>query len=460
MASIPKDRAPQSRPYKGWALFLLFLTYTSSYVDRSIIGILQEPIKHELGLSDGQLGILGGLSFALFYTTLAIPIARLAERYSRKLIISASLVAWSLMTILCGVSQSYFQLLLCRIGVGVGEAGGNPASHSLITDIFSRRRYATALAIFSLGAPCGALIGAVLGGFISQGWGWRTAFLIVGPPGILLALLIMTTVREPARGQASGVVPADAPDVPPFRDVVKRLLGSAVFVHLAAGASLLVLGGYCIALFMAPFFLRQFQLPIADVGLISGLVNGVAAGVGVLVGGIVTDRLGKIDQRYYAWFPAVCVGLAGPLFAMAFLQSQWTMVLALLLPATALIYTYFGPVFAVLHGLVEPRMRATAAAILFMVINLVGMGLGPPLTGLASDLFAASAFSYPDGGFGALCPGGVAPADAGPALQSACATASATGLRHALLACGLIFLWSALHFIIAGTKMRPGPQES
>lgn len=457
-STLAPDGERPGRFYKGWVLLLLLLTYTSSYVDRTIIGVLQEPIKQELGLTDGQLGLLGGLSFAFFYTTLAIPIARLAERYSRKLIISISLISWSVMTTLCGVSQTYLQLLLCRIGVGIGEAGGNPASHSLITDIFSRHRYATAIAIFSLGAPLGSLIGGVLGGAISQGWGWRTAFLVVGPPGVLLALLILATVREPVRGrQAAAPAGERADDVPPLMAVVQLLAGSPVFVHFCAGASLLVLAGYCIALFMSPFFLREFGLPIRDVGLISGVVNGIAAGIGVVAGGFICDRLGRNDRRFYAWIPALCLMMAGPLFMLAFLQPGWRMVVGLLAAATALIYVHYGPTYAVVHSMVEPRMRATAAAIMFMVVNLVGVGFGPPIAGFASDLLAASAFAYPQAGaYADLCPGGIAPADAPPALREACAQASARGLRNALVLCSGIFLWSALHFVIAGFRIgRP-----
>jgi predicted MFS family arabinose efflux permease len=419
-----------SRGYRGWVLFLLLLTYMSSYIDRSILGILAEPIKHELGLSDGQLGLLSGLSFALFYTVLGLPIARLAERYSRSMIISASLVVWSGMTALCGVTVSYAQLLLCRIGVGVGEAGGNPAAHSLITDIFPPERRASALAIYSLGVPLGSLIGAVAGGALAQAWGWRAAFLVVGPPGILLAILVLLTIREPQRGGADiarGDAPADA--VPPLTAVLRMLFGNPAFIHLAAGAALVVFTGYSIALFMAPFFIREFGLGIADVGWISGAVNGFAAAAGIAIGGFITDWAGKRDRRYYAWLPASCVGLAGPLFALAFLQQSWQAAMLLLIPATTLIYTYFAPTFAVMHNMVEPRMRATAASVLFLIINLVGMGLGPPIVGAASDAFAARAFT----------------GDA--------AAASATGMRYALAGCGLICLWAAAHFARAGSKL-------
>jgi MFS family permease len=218
--------------YRGWVLLLLMLAYMSSYIDRSILGILQEPIKHELGLSDSQLGLLGGLSFALFYTLLGIPIARLAERHNRALIISISLVVWSAMTGLCGLTAGYMQLLLCRIGVGVGEAGGTPAAHSIITDVFKPERRASALAIYSLGVPLGSLIGSAAGGALAQQWGWRAAFLFVGPPGILIALLIVTTLKEPKRGQSENKPTAGLDTVPSLGSVLRLLFGNRVFVHI------------------------------------------------------------------------------------------------------------------------------------------------------------------------------------------------------------------------------------
>lgn len=443
-----------SRGYRRWVLFLLLLTYMSSYIDRSILGILAEPIKRELSLTDGQLGLLSGLSFALFYTLLGLPIARLAERYSRSKIIAISLVLWSGMTALCGLTATYVQLLLCRIGVGIGEAGGNPASHSLITDIFPPERRASALAIYSLGVPLGALIGAVAGGALTQVWGWRTAFLVVGPPGILLALLVVLTIREPQRGAADLRESAGEEPIPSFMAVLRRLFGNPAFVHLAAGAALVVFAGYSVALFMAPFFLREFGLTIRDVGWISGVVNGFAAAVGIAIGGFITDWAGKRDQRYYAWLPAVCVGLSGPLFVLSFLQRSWVASAILLIPATTLIYTYFAPSFAVMHNMVEPRMRATAASILFLIINLVGMGLGPPVVGLASDVLAAQVFGpeYP-----AACPAGVPPATTTEVVRNACAAASATGMRYALAACGAVCLWAALHFAAAGRRLQRSP---
>jgi MFS family permease len=438
--------------YRGWVLLLLMLAYMSSYIDRSILGILQEPIKHELGLTDSQLGLLGGLSFALFYTLLGIPIARLAERRNRAVIISIALVVWSAMTGLCGLTAGYAQLLLCRIGVGVGEAGGTPAAHSIITDVFKPERRASALAIYSLGVPLGSLIGAAGGGALAQQSGWRAAFLFVGPPGILIALLIATTLREPKRGQSESKPTTGLDTVPSLRVVLRLLFGNRVFVHIAAGASLVVLSGYSIGLFMAPLFLRQFGLGIQTVGLISGMVNGVAAGIGIVMGGFLTDIVGKRNKSFYAWLPAVCLALAAPLFAISFLQHAWLPMTLLLMLSTCLIYTYYAPTFAMMHNIVEPRMRATAASILFLMMNMIGLGIGPSIVGAASDFFSRRAFQ--GGVYESMCPHGRAATASTHLVAQACQSASGTGLKYALVLCGAICLWAAIHFALAGIAIK------
>jgi MFS family permease len=438
--------------YRGWILLLLMLAYMSSYIDRSILGILQEPIKHELGLTDGQLGLLGGLSFALFYTLLGIPIARFAERHNRAVIISISLVVWSAMTGLCGLAAGYMQLLLCRIGVGVGEAGGTPAAHSIITDVFRPERRASALAIYSLGVPLGSLIGSAGGGALAQQWGWRAAFLFVGPPGILIALLIATTLREPKRGQLESKPMQGSDTVPSLGAVLRLLFGNKIFVHVAAGASLVVLSGFSIGLFMAPLFLRQFGLGIQTVGLISGVINGVAAGIGIVMGGFLTDIVGKRNKSFYAWLPAVCLALAAPLFAISFLQDAWVPMMLLLMLSTCLIYSYYAPTFAIVHSIVEPRMRATAASIMFLMMNLIGLGIGPSVVGAASDFFSRRAFQGSSYEF--MCPHGRAAAASTHLVAQACQSASATGLKYALVLCGFICFWAAIHFALAGILLK------
>ena len=452
-----------SRGYMGWAMGLLLAVYTSNFVDRQVLSVLQQPIKEALRLSDGQLGLLGGFAFAIFYSILGVPIARLAERRSRKTIITVSLLVWSLMTALCGLAGGFGALFLLRVGVGVGEAGASPPAHSMIADYYPPQRRATALSVYSLGIPLGSLLGAVLGGLVAQRYGWRPAFFVVGLPGVLLAVLTQTTLREPARGRSEpGADPAgdglqDAAAVAPTLKAVMTLLASKPsFLHLAAGAALASFAGYGVNAFAAPYYIRTFGLSLAQVGLIFGIVGGLGAAVGVLAGGLISDRAGRGDARWYVWAPAIGTALGAPLYMLAFVLPSWPASVAVLFVTGACVYTYLGPSFGVMHNMVGPRMRATATALLFLVINLIGLGLGPTVVGVLSDLYAGHAFhaATGGGGFGALCPGGKAAAGAAPGLALACRHASAAGVRWAIVTGAAVYLWAALHYALAARTLR------
>ena len=451
----PTKTRVYSRRYLAWALGLLFLVYTSNFVDRTILSVLQQPIKEELKLTDAQLGLLGGFAFALLYSTLGIPIARLAERRSRKTIITASVLVWSAMTACCGLAQSYGTLFLFRVGVGVGEAGASPPAHSLIADYFPPKRRATALSIYSLGIPIGVLVGSVLGGLIAQRYGWRPAFAVVGLPGLVLALLTQLTLKEPPRGHSEGGEAVGAA-TPSFMAVVKQLAGRPSFLHVAAGASLTSFASYGIGAFAAPYFIRTFHLSLTQAGLVLGLISGVAAAVGTLGGGLVTDRAARRDVRWYVWTPAIGLVIATPLYIAGYLAPNWPLAVAILIFPPVFQYSYLGPSFGVMHNMVPPRMRATATALLFLAINFIGLGFGPTLVGLASDLFAAHQFagSPQIGGFAFLCPGGKAALGASPALSGACRSASAFGVRWAIVVCALVYLWAAAHYALAAKRLR------
>jgi predicted MFS family arabinose efflux permease len=445
-----------SRAYLIWAMTLLFAVYTSNFIDRTILSVLQQPIKEELKLTDSQLGMLGGLAFAVLYSTLGIPIARLAERHSRRGIITASLVVWSAMTALCGTAGSYGGLFAFRVGVGVGEAGATPPAHSLIADYFPPRRRATALSIYSLGIPIGVLAGSVLGGLIAQKYGWRPAFAIVGLPGLGLAVLTQFTLREPPRGYSEGGEAAGSA-MPSLMDVVRRLMSRRSFVHVAAGAALASFGGYGVGSFAAPYFIRSFGLTLAQAGIVMGLITGAAAAVGTLGGGLLADRAARRDARWYVWIPAIGLAVAMPLYMIGYQIPDWKLAVAILLVPPMLHYTYLGPSFGVMHNMVLPRMRATATALLFLVINLIGLGLGPTLTGMASDYFARHQLALLtglQGGFAASCPGGRAMTGAAPAIASACHTASAFGVRWAIVTCAGSYGWAALHYWAAAKHLR------
>lgn len=415
---------PLSDTRRTAALAVLVLVYTSNFIDRTILSVLAQPIKEELALADWQLGVLGGLSFALFYSVLGLPIARLAERVDRTWIISVSLALWSAMTVLCGAAGSYLQLLACRVGVGVGEAGGTPPAHGLLSDYYPPRQRATALSVYGLGVPLGSMFGAVLGGAAAEAFGWRGAFVVVGAPGLLLAVVAKLVLKEAPRGWWEAAPPARPP---PMTAVVAVLWRKRSARELACGITLASFTGYALVAFSTSHFVRAFDLSLAEAGLAAGATSGLAAAVGTLLGGLLTDTLGRRDRRWYAGLPALGLLLAAPLYAFAFLQSDWRLAALLLLPAGACQYLYLGPTYATVHNMVEPRMRATATALLLLVVNLVGLGLGPTLVGLASDAFAGSL--------------------SGP-------TASAEGLRRALIAASVIFVWAALHYGRATRGLR------
>lgn len=467
--TAPADGFTVSRGYLLWVLVILVAINAVNFIDRTIIYILAQPIKTELQLADWQLGLMGGLTFAIFYATLGLPIARLAERKSRVAIISAATGVWSIMTALCGVAQNFTQLLLCRIGVGIGEAGCSPPAHSLISDYFPVERRATALSVFSFGVPLGALLGAAFGGWAAEELGWRTAMIAVGLPGLVLALIAWTTLREPPRGhsevvpdaiataQATGAgleLPAE-PETATLGQVARRLFGRWTFIHVALGAALASFAGYGIGQFSAAYFMRAFGLDLQTVGVVIGVIGGVAAAFGTLAGGVLTDWAGRHDRRWYVWIPAIGLILSCPLYVTGYLVDDWHLATGILAIAAVLHYPFLGPSFAVTHAMVQPRMRATASALLVLVITLIGLGLGPLLVGLGGDILAAQTFADLgiDGAFSQLCPGGAAPAGSDATLAAACAQASAEGIQWAIVLCALVYGWAGLHYALASRSL-------
>ena len=288
------SRTPELKgTYRSTILALLVLVYTFNFIDRMIVATLGQAIKVDLQITDAQLGLLQGLAFAIFFTTLGIPLGRLAEHVSRVNIITVCLALWSGMTALCGAAGNYTHLFLCRMGVGIGEAGCSPPAHSLITDMYAERTRATALSIYSLGIPLGTMVGAMAGGWIADELGWRQAFLIVGLPGIVLALVFKIVVKEPQRGLADGVRPNLAAAPPPLGEVVRQLFGNRSFVHILVGATLIGFVAYGTGTFTQPYFHRAFGLSYTQVGLIFGLIGGAAAAAGTVLGGIASDWAGR-----------------------------------------------------------------------------------------------------------------------------------------------------------------------
>ena len=470
---------PVSSGYRGMVLGLLLTAYVFNFIDRTILGTIGQAVKEDLRVSDAQLGLLGGLYFALLYTLLGVPLARLAERRSRTWIITVSLVIWSAFTALSGAAHSFGQLALMRFGVGVGEAGLSPPAHSLISDFYEPRRRASALGVFSLGIPIGTMVGAVAGGWVAQHYGWRAAFVAVGLPGVVLAVVFRLLVREPARGASDPVAPRLLDDLEPpvvrgrglggelreIREVGRTLFGVPSVLHMMLGITLASFAGYGAGAFVQPHFIRSFGLNYAQVGLVYGLVAGLSAGVGTLMGGLLTDRLGRRSAAWYALTPAIGLLLACPLYILAFNQSNWVATALLLLPPGVSAYVYLAPTFAVVQNSVELRRRATATAILFLVLNLIALGGGPPITGWLIDRLGGWNFDHPgvhavwtslfgalggrDGAaYAASCPGGIAPKGAGAAATAACRAALAVSTRQGITLVALVYGWAALHYFL------------
>lgn len=444
-----------SDSYKAYALLILVIVYTSNFIDRQIIGIVAKNLKADLDISNLQIGLLAGLSFAVLYSILGVPIARLAERFNRVTIIAVSLALWSGFTAACGFAQSFTQLFLMRVGVGIGEAGCSPAGQSLLSDYYSPRKRATALAIYTLGIPFGTLFGALLAGNIAQAYGWRMAFILVGLPGILLAIVLKLTLKEPARGTYDDLALQAGP-TPSLWRVCRTLFGKASFRHMAAGATLSSFAGYGIASFGVLFLSTgPFNIGGAEAAGAYGVVGGLAAAVGIFLGGVVTDFIGKHSTRAYPLVPGIGFLFAAPLYYFAFQQPTLIGIAAWVIAPLILQYLYLGPTFAVTHNLVEPRMRASATALLFLPINLIGLGVGPPFVGWLADVMTNRAFAtHHLGDFHAACAAAAAPGAAAD-LTAACGTSNFEGVKWAMLITAVVFYaWAGLHYVYAARFVK------
>lgn len=362
----------------------LALVYAFNFMDRQIMSILQEPVRQEFGLSDVQLGMLTGLSFALFYTSAGIPVAWLADRHRRVPIMAAACGIWSLFTAACGMAQSFAQLAVTRVLVGAGEAGGSPPAYSLLSDYFAPRERGTAMAIYSLGVPVGSALGAALGGWVAAHHGWRLAFVAVGAPGVLLALMMPIVVREPVRGAMdTAASPAVSPSIWSglrgfFADRTLALTG------LAGGLSAFV--GYAMLAWTPSMLSRAKGMALADIASWYSLLLGMTGLVGTFGAGWLADRLGRRDARWYAWLPALAFALLVPGFIGALLAPNWRIALACLAAPMLLAGVYIAPVLAIVQNATPPRRRAVSSATLVLMTQLIGLGGGPLFVGKISDL--------------------------------------------------------------------------
>jgi predicted MFS family arabinose efflux permease len=374
--------------YRQYVLGILTTTYVFNFVDRQILSILQEPIKAELGLSDTQLGLLTGFAFAVFYITMGLPIARWADTGVRRSIIAFSLGLWSLMTALSGMAQNFFHLLLARMGVGVGEAGATPPAHSMISDIFPPERRVTAIAVYNTGVNIGMLAGFLIGGWVLEAFGWRAALFTVGLPGILLAIIIRLTVAEPKRRVPVNTDQAAAG--PSLMATAKRLWQSKTYRYIAIAGAMSNFTSIGLFVWMPPFLSRSFQLGPGEIGTWLALSIGVGGAAGTYFSGAMTDKLGERDVRWYAWLPAAALSVSLPLVAATLLSGSSLVSLLFFLIPAALAAAYFAPLIAMTHSLVDDNMRAMSSAMTLLIINLIGLGLGPLCIGYVSDLLLDS----------------------------------------------------------------------
>ncbi|MCC6924292.1 MAG: MFS transporter [Novosphingobium sp.] len=365
-------------------LLVLLVVYIFNFLDRQIVNILAEPIGRDLKLSDTQLGLMTGLAFALFYTVLGLPIARYADRPTtdRGRLIAAALTIWSGMTALCGLAQNYVQLLMARIGVGVGEAGCTPAAHSLIADRVPPDRRPGAMAFYALGIPVGSLLGMMIGGYLADTLGWRKAFTLVGLPGIVMAVIVLLLVKDKGRAKAG---PVSTQGGVGMFSALGQLLRSPAYLLLLAGASASSFLSYGKATWTTIFFQRSYGMSPGEVGFTFGLWGGLAGALGTWLGGWLADRYGRHDRRHIVTAPAIGMALAVPIAIAAYQSTDWRISLLLLMIPSVLNSLYYGPVYSSAQGLVPLHQRATSSALLLFGQNLIGLGLGPLFFGMLSD---------------------------------------------------------------------------
>jgi MFS family permease len=385
MSTLQNEASTSTAPVRSYQLYvlaILLLVYTFNFIDRIVLGILVAPIKLELHLTDTELGFLGGTAFALFYTALGVPIGWLADRVNRVWIMAGALACWSAFTAGSGLAHSFLQLFVARLGVGVGEAGGVAPAYSLISDYFEPNQRARALGFYSLGIPVGSALGLLFGGYLAVAVSWRAAFIVLGIAGILLAPLLIVTLKEPKRGQMDAGPRIAAASL---AELARTLASKPSFWLLSGGAACSSIMGYGLLFWLPSFFMRSYALTIAQVshfyaGLL--LIGGVA---GIGIGSVLADRLGKRSRSAYALIPAVAFFLILPCYAYGVFRPPGAFAFVFFLIPTALQLAWLGPVISAIQHLVPPNMRTVASATFLFINNLLGLGLGSLLIGIASD---------------------------------------------------------------------------
>jgi MFS family permease len=410
--------------YANYVLGALTLCYVLNTMDRSqILAASVQAIKQEFAASDFQMGVLTGIPFALFYSVMGIPIAAVADRSNRRNVLALAVASWSAMTALFGLSVNYVMLFASRVGTAIGEAGGSPPSHSLISDYFPKIRRGTAFSIYALGVPIGTSLGAALGGWGNQTLGWRNTFILAGVPGLIIAALLWLTVKEPPRGLSDGVMRGERTPVPGMFEVLRTLWQRRSFRHLTLAAALHSVVWYASGAFNNAFLQRSHQMSVAEAGYWIAVLSAIA-GFGTFFGGFASDRLSVrfTDRRWYMWVPGIATLLCVPFQFLAYLSPDRGVVLPSFVGLMFMAAVFFGPSFAMTQALATLRMRSVATSLLLFIQTLIGNGLGPSVTGLISDLLNTS-------------------------FQQ-------NSLRYALVIIGVVNLWAALHYLLGSRTLR------
>jgi MFS family permease len=424
LTGVPASAALDKAAYKHYVLLVLLIAYVFNVADRGVYGVVLESIKTEIKASDFLMGLIGGLAFSVCHSFATIPIARLADRWSRVNVLTMAVTVWSVATAACGFAWSYMSLLVGRAFTAIGEAGGTPPSHALIADYFPPSKRATALATFAMAVPIGAAVGNYGSGWFNEWYGWRTTFVLLGLPGLAIALLIWLTVREPPHGYSDGRVAAGRAPAPPFFAVCRFLLGRNSFVHMSVGAALHAVVWYSGTTFNAAFFQRSHELTPGETGSYLAVFSLIGA-LGSFAGGYLADRFSTRtnDRRWYMWVPAIACFAMVPLQFFAYLSPDLTLAVPIAFSLMFVLASmFFGPSFAVAQSLATSRMRSVSASVLLFIQTMIGLTLGPAIVGLISD-----------------------------ALQ---ATEGRHSLAYAMALIGVVNLWAATHYFLAARKYR------
>ena len=405
---------------RRYTMVVLTVVYVFNFVDRQILAILLPSIRDEFLVNDSVLGFLAGTAFAIFYATLGVPIALLADRWNRRNLIAIALTIWSGMTALSGMVVNIWQLSLARVGVGIGEAGCSPPAHSMISDLYPPEQRSTAMGFYTLGISTGIMLAYLAGGWVVQNIGWRAAFFIVGVPGLLLAVVVRFTLTEPTRGASESR--HDSGAHPPVLTVFRFLLARRSFIHMAVAAGLSAFTGYAVISFFPSFLVRSFDMEIVAIGKWLGWILGIAGGIGFFGGGFLADHIGRSKRRDALWLIAAMMLVTGAFDVAVFLapSAAWTLMIFIIPAATSNIY--LAPVLAQTQSLVGLRMRGVASALMLLILNMIGLGLGPLAVGYVSDLLA-------------------------PRFAD-------ESMRYSLLIiCAVLLPWAAWHYYLAGKSI-------